>query len=188
VRDAFVEDRIGDQFDSFHPDLVEREGLGRTRYSLARDLKPDLFARVAEQLRDAKAPVIEAQQTAIETSGGPREWVRVTLATSGGSAVFVLVDEPSYFLLTDDDEVPTRRGVLPGWDRNARLVDGNLEIGLRVPLGRDAPLDGSRVVRLEFFHDWLLFGIERLDGFDELVQQAQEAVEDVDDKGEGNQR
>lgn len=178
IRNAFVEDRVGDQFDAFHPDMVEREGLSLTRYSLARDLHPGSFGQVAEELRDAGSPVVEPQERPLETRKGPRRWARVTMSTRSGSGVFLLVDEPSYLVVTDDDEVPTRRGVLDGGDLGARIREGRLEVSLRVPLGRDAPLDGSGVLRVELKHDWLLFGIERLDGFDELVRQASEAAAD----------
>ncbi len=185
LRRAFVEEDLGAQYDALHPDFTAREGISEFKYRMAHDRYPEVFRRAAETLAAAGAPALEPGDAPVETSAGPRPWVRVRLATAGGSGVFVLVDDPGYLLVTDDGDVPEKPGSLAAMDRAARVEGGHLVLDARIPLGTVAPRDGAEVRRVELRHRWLLWSIETLEGFDDLVREAATAARD---SGKGDER
>lgn len=50
LREAFRQDLTGNQYDSFHGDFRDAQGLSETKYRLARDLRPGLFEDAAALL------------------------------------------------------------------------------------------------------------------------------------------
>jgi len=181
VRSAFAEDRTGDQVDSFHVSFKGRQGLSDARYSLARSLRPGLFAKAARVLGAAKMEKVE-YAAVYETRKGPedpprpRSAARVSLTTPEGSGVFILVDEPIAVLFTDDPELGAAPVNVPDIGRIVRLEGGRLVVEMKAPLDFP-PEEGARIRRLEIHHDWLLFDVESLQGFEEFLGEVKAAAE-----------
>ncbi len=186
VRDAFREDRTGDQVDSLHQRFQERQGISSTRYALARGLRPGLFRKAADLLGAAR--LVSVEYARIDTRKGPadpprlKDAAKLRLAVPGGEGVFILVDEPVWTLYTDDEETGPLWDYLPGVDRAVRIEGGKVVVDLHGDLGV-LPKDGARVRRIEIHHDWQLFDIESLKGFEEFLGQVKEAA----DQGRGGE-
>ncbi len=177
VRDAFAEDRTGDQYDSFHPDFREAQGITASRYEMARTLRPGLFEEAADLLRDARIAGPPDRGT-VATKAGPRAGARIALeAPGGGRGVFVLADEPSLLLVTDDPDLPEVRVSGPELAAAMRVDGGDLVLALRSRL-LIPPRSGSTVLRVEIHHDWLLLGIESLEGFGEFLEEVRRTAEE----------
>lgn len=178
VRDAFAEDRTGDQYDSFHPDFREAQGINEGRYETARTLYPGLFEDAAASFRDARIDGPVAPVTAA-TRLGPRAAARIALAApSGDRGVFILVDEPVLVLVTDDPEVPRVTVTRPDLVAGLRLEGDTLVVDLRVK-PHTPPLPGSKILRVEIHHDWRLFAIESLEGFGEFLEEVRQAADEA---------
>ena len=159
VRAAFEEDRTGDQVDSMHWAFKKSQGISDYKYTLARSLRPGVFRKASDLLGRAHLDSVEYGR--IES----RDAARVSVSTAGGSGVFILVDEPTWTLFTDDGPFP---GHIADMERAVRIEDDGVVVDLRQPLGA-MPKDGARILRVEIHHDWLIFGVESLDGFDDLL-------------------
>ena len=190
VRAAFAEDRTGDQYDSFHPSFRDAQGISQGKYSLARTVSPGLFEKARRLLGSARLehPV---ELGRIDTRRDPadpprtRDAARVVLSTPEGRGVFHLVDEPSWLLATDDEELPSVTGFLGDMERSVRVEGDRLVVEVHAPLDPQfRPLPGSRVRRVEFHHDWLLYGIESLEGFEEFLGEVKAAAERASEKEE----
>jgi hypothetical protein len=186
VQAALDDDRIGDLYDSLHPTFADEQGITAAKMSLAHSTMPGAFRDFAEILRNTSITGIEQGERPIDDGGAPRRWARVRLSSDDGRAegVFILVDRPVVVLLTDDEEVSPTQVTLPMGvlEKTVQVKDGHLFVGLRVPLGEMGPLDGSAVHRVEVRHEWLLYGVESLDGMDELLER----VRGMDEEAQGN--
>jgi hypothetical protein len=169
VRDAFVQDSVGDQSDSFHPEFMKRQGFTRAEYRLARDLRPGLFAKAGEILAKARLERVEP----VLLDG--RRGARVFLSVPGGAGVFVLVDDPIWEIFPGKEGEPSVIGHLPDLGGVVRFEGGTAVVELRRPV--DFPPEGPlEVRRVEIHHDWLLFGIESLTGFEEFLGEVKSAA------------
>jgi hypothetical protein len=173
VKAAFAEDSTRDQYLSLHPDFRDAQGLDETKYSLARSLSPGLFEKAAALLGGAVLDGPIRRGLAVETPRGPRAAARVALRTSGGAGVFVLVDEPRFVLVTTDGEAP---GPVRSVADAVRLSGDRVRVGLDEPLFLPPP-DGAEVLRVTIHHDWLLYGIERLEGFEEFLGEVRDTAD-----------
>lgn len=175
VRAAFAEDATADQYESFHPEFVEAQGLDREKYSLGRSLSPGVFERAAALLRGAvlDGPV---ERGVLQTARGPRAAARVRLRTPGGAGVFVLVDEPRFRLATTDPEIPEVSGAVSSVPGAVRVADGRVQVRLDADLFA-VPAGGAEVLRITIHHDWLLHGVERLEGLEEFLGDVRSAAE-----------
>jgi hypothetical protein len=169
VRRAFAEDRTEDQFDSLHWAFAKRQGITDLKYRVARRLRPGVFRKAADLLGGATLDAVEYGDLA--DPARPRKAARVRLSTPGGRGVFVLVDEPRWVLVTDDGPFPGR---LADMEKVVRIEADALVADLRRPLD-DLPAEGSRIHRLVIHHDWLLYDVESLDGFEELMGEVRAA-------------
>ncbi len=180
IREAFRSDLTGDQYDSFHNDFREANGLSRAKYGLARSLRPGLFEDAAALLGRAEIEAVTPGAGLHPTSGGPLPWAEVVLALPGGGrGTFVLVDEPVLLVVTDDGGLGLPSPIVHRtMDREIRIEDGRLVIALdrRLPV---PPADGSRVRRIEIHHDWLLYGIRSVEGLDRLLEQVRSTAEEA---------
>lgn len=169
VTAAFAEDRTGDQFDSLHWSFVKAQGISAQRYTLARAIRPGVFAKAADILGRATMDGVEYAR--IETRDGParpprpRDAARVSLSTPRGTGVFILVDEPTWTLFTDDEDFT---GHFTDLTRAVRFEGEGIAVDLHQPMGA-LPKEGARILRIEIHHDWLIFGVESLDGFEDLI-------------------
>jgi len=178
VRAAFAGDRTGDQYDSFHPDFCETQGLSAGRYAMARSLRPGLFERASVLLGGATLESV-APAGLRDTAAGRRRATRVVILTAdGGRGEFLLVDEPAWRMASNDGELPVQAGRIADLEEAVRLVDGSLVVGFRAPLGIP-PLEGTRIHRVTLHHDWLLYGIERLEGFEEFLEDVGAAADEA---------
>ena len=174
---AFAEDRTGDQFDSLHWTFAKAQGITDYKYRMARSLRPGIFDRAAALLGGATLESVEYAR--IETRADPaspsrpRNAARVSLATPRGAGVFILVDEPAWTLFTDDGKFP---GHIPDLASAVRFEGEEVVVALRRPLG-EPPAEGVRILRVEIHHDWLLFGVESLEGFEDLLGEVRAAEE-----------
>ncbi len=177
VTRAFAEDRTGDQIDSLHWTFQKAQGINAQKYTFARTLRPGIFRRAADLLGQATLDSVEYGRidTRAEPSlpPRPRDAARVSLTTPRGSGVFILVDEPTWTLYTDDGPFS---GHMPELGRTVRVEEDGIVVELRQPLGAP-PLEGARILRVEIHHDWLIFGVESLDGFDELLGEVKATEE-----------
>jgi hypothetical protein len=180
VRAAFEEDRTGDQIDSLHPAFMARQGISGTKYVLARGLRPALFRRAAAVLGAARLDSVEYARIETRRQPGdanrPRDAARVRITTPEGAGVFILVDEPIAFLTTDDADLPPLPINAPDIGRIVRIEGENLLVELRAPLDYP-PKEGAKVRRFEIHHDWLLFDVESLQGFEEFLGQVKETAD-----------
>lgn len=186
VRSAFEEDRTGDQVDSLHWDFKTRQGISDYKYVLARNLRPGLFEKASRILGAAKLE--KAEYARLDTRRGPgdaprlRDAARVSLSTGEGSGVFILVDEPTWRLvvLEKDGRVVTPSGQVDDLGRFVRVLEGQVEVELRRPLGFSTE-EAPRILRFEVFHDWLLFDVESLQGFEEFLGQVKETADTTEE-------
>lgn len=168
---SFAEDQTGDQIDSFHWTFAKQQGIDAQKYTLARTLRPGIFSKAAELL--GKATLDSVEYARLDTRPDPgapprlRNAARVTLTTGRGRGVFILVDEPTWTLFTDDGSFP---GHIPDLGTAVKIVDDGVVVELRQALGA-LPAEGAKIHRVEIHHDWLLFGVESLEGFDELIHE-----------------
>lgn len=177
VRDAFVDDRTGDQIDSFHQDFREAHGISSSGYSGARTLYPGKFEKMAALLKDARIEGPVERRVGM-TRAGPRAMAVVTLTTSsGGKGVFELVDEPRCRVLSDDPQDPESFAPPPDMARAARIEGEDLVVNFRTRL-YTPPAAGAHIERVEIFHDWLLYEIRSLEGFDEFLQDVRKTAEE----------
>jgi hypothetical protein len=183
VRSAFAEDRTLDQLNSLHWLFQGRQGINSSKYEMARTLRPGLFAKAARVLGAAKLEKVE-YAAKYETKKGPedaprlREAARVSLTTPEGSGVFILVDEPTWLLVTLEKGGATvvQSGQLTGLDGVVGIRDGQVVAELRRPLDFP-PEEAPRILRLEIHHDWLLFDVESLQGFEEFLGEVKATAE-----------
>jgi hypothetical protein len=190
VRSAFEEDRTGDQVDSLHWDFKGRQGISDGKYVLARNLRPGLFEKAARILGAAKLEKVEYARLDTRRRPGDaarlRDAARVSLATAEGSGVFILVDEPTwrFVAVEKDGRVVTQSGQVDDLGRFVRVREGRIEVDLRRPV--DFPMEEApRVLRFEVFHDWLLFDVESLQGFEEFLGQVKETADRTEEAPAG---
>jgi hypothetical protein len=186
VRDAFVHDSVGDQAESFHRAFLDRQGFSRSQYELARSLRPGLFEKAARllasaEVRSVEGGVLETRRRE-EDPPRPRAAARVTVETASGTGVFLLVDEPVLTVFPLAPGEPEVRGHPGDLDRILRFEGETAILEARVPA--DYPPEGPfRVRRVEIHHDWLLWDIESLRGFEELLGEVRAAAAEEEAKG-----
>jgi hypothetical protein len=182
VRAAFAEDRTLDQYDSFHPAFREAQGISAGKYGLARNLRPGLFEKARRIVGEATLESVERGPEPFDFGKGPRGWARVRIRTREGRGVFLLVDEPSWFLSTDDEELGPVRGPVEDVGRSVRVEGSTLVVELRATLPFP-PEPGKQVRRLEIHHDWMLYAVEELEGFDEFLGEVRKTEEETGKDG-----
>ncbi|HEU4394346.1 MAG TPA: hypothetical protein VFS92_02200, partial [Planctomycetota bacterium] len=108
---------------------------------------------------------------------GPRAGARVSLRTGSGAGVFILVDEPTFRLVTTDPEAPVITGAVASVPGAVRLDGDRLRVSLDAVLDLVAPAPGAEVLRFEIHHDWLLYAVERLEGLEEFLGEVKKAAD-----------
>jgi hypothetical protein len=175
VRAAFLEDSTRAEYDSFHPDFTKRQGISESKYALARNLSPDTFREAARILKGAEVRTVE-EGAALGTERGPRAWARVTVHTTEGQGVFLLVDEPLWYLATDDEDLGPVTGPAGDVGGAVKVEGDRLHVTFSAPLPFP-PKPGARVRRFEVHHDWLLYDVESLTGFEEFLRDVRKTAE-----------
>jgi hypothetical protein len=183
VRAAFVEDATADQYDSLHPEFTKAQGLDRASYALGRSLSPGIFERTAALLREAALDGPVDRGGMVKTPAGPRAGARVSLRTASGAGVFILVDEPTFRLVTTDPEAPVITGAVASVPGAVRLDGDRLRVSMDAVLDLVSPAPGSEVLRFEIHHDWLLYAVERLEGLEEFLGEVKRAADKAQPAG-----
>jgi hypothetical protein len=176
-RTAFLADETSDQFDSFHPEFVAEQGLSRGKYELARTLAPGTFEKARRLLGSARLDG-EPEYAVLRTEKGERAAARLRVATDRGTATFLLVDLPQWEVSLSDPDLPRLHGPAAGFESSVRAEGDRLKVALDLPLDVP-PLPGARVRRFSVHHDWLLWRIEALEGFEEFLGEVRATDEKV---------
>ncbi len=184
VRAAYAEDRTRDQYDSFHKAFRDSQGISEGKYSLAYSLRPGLFEKAKRIIGKATLESIEHGAEPVEIAPGKsRRWARVTIRTPEGRGVFVLVDEPTWLLVTADDDLGALRGSVEDPGRSVRVEGDELVVEYRTKLAFPPEPGKEAVRRFEIHHDWQLYGVEELEGFDEFLGEVRKTDEEAAKKG-----
>ena len=183
VRAAYAEDRTRDQYDSFHKRFREDQGISQGKYSLARNLRPGLFAKARKIVGEAVLESVERGAEPFDVGAGPRSWARVRIRTSEGSGVFLLVDEPRLLVVTGDEELGPVTVSLIDLDRSVRVEGNTLIVDIRATLPFPPDTGKEAVRRVEVHHDWRLYAVEELEGFDEFLGEVRKTEEQTEKDG-----
>jgi hypothetical protein len=162
--DAFRNRRIGDIYDSFHPEFrAEAGGFTKEEFSVAYEKFEADFKSDAANLATATRTWTKQPWRVGGRDLGVLETVRLTDAASGAEVVFALANRPRIRVVTHDRFV----GVIEGpVDKSAlvRLADGRLALPSDFPLTSIEGvqpetvqgLTGADIVRVEIADDWLV--------------------------------
>jgi hypothetical protein len=158
--DAFRRRATLDVYESFHRAFIEENGgFHADEFATAYHHFEADFAANAESLADAERKVVEESQD--------RVVIELTNAKTGAFLPIVFEDRPKFLLVTKD---PLADRIPASIDMRAlvRLEDGRLSLPANITLTTIegvspemvAGLKSSDVLRVEFFHDWLVRSID----------------------------
>jgi hypothetical protein len=160
LTDAFENRRVGDIYVSLHPQFVRENGdFSQADFQLA-------YERWEEDFIADGRNMAEAERTFRPLSGA-EVVVELTNASTGAFLPIVLVDRPKIRVVTTNPFIAPIEGPV---DMKAlvRLADGRLALPADFALTsienvRPATVAGLKsedVVRVEFFHDWLVRSVD----------------------------